>query len=113
VWHAGTTTPRDRQRVARLLLERVTVIVDKESERVDVSLCWVGGQVTEHRISRPVSTYERQSDYPRLVARLREMCESRLSSSEMAEELNAEGFRPPKRVEHFEGGMVLRLTNQL
>ena len=113
VWHAETTTPQDRQRIARLLLERVTVIVDKESERVDVSLHWIGGQVSEHRIVRRVSNYERQSDYPRLTARLREMCKSRLSSSEMAQKLNAEGFRPPKRTDRFNGTMVLRLTNQL
>ena len=37
VWPAATTTPADRQRIARLLLERVVVTVDKASERVDVS----------------------------------------------------------------------------
>ena len=36
VWHAGTTTPAERQRAARLLLERVTVTVDKTSERVEM-----------------------------------------------------------------------------
>ena len=35
VWSAGTTTPADRQWVARLLLERVVVTVDRASERVD------------------------------------------------------------------------------
>jgi hypothetical protein len=45
VWAAATTTPADRQRVARLLLERVVVTVDKASERVDVQLHWVGGMV--------------------------------------------------------------------
>ncbi len=33
VWSAATTTPADRQRIARLLLERVVVAVDKASER--------------------------------------------------------------------------------
>ena len=45
VWSAATTTPADRQRIARLLLERVVVTVDKASERVDVTLHWVGGAV--------------------------------------------------------------------
>jgi DNA invertase Pin-like site-specific DNA recombinase len=113
VWHAETTSPQDRQRIARLLLGRIVVLVDKESEKVDVSLHWHGGQVCQHTISRPVSTYQQQSDYPRLVARLREMCEGGLSSAEMAKKLNDEGFRPPKRVERFKGGMVLRLAVQL
>src|SRR5205085_9365730 len=42
-----------------------------------------------------------------------EMCSEKLSSSEMADRLNAEGFRPPKRTDHFTGSMVLRLTIQL
>ena len=69
--------------------------------------------MTEHTIGQRGRTYEQQSDYPQLTARLREMCQSKLSSSEMAEKLNVEGFRPPKRTERFNGGMVLRLTNQL
>jgi DNA invertase Pin-like site-specific DNA recombinase len=113
VWRAETTGAQDRQRIARLLLEGVTVTVDKESERVDVKLHWIGGQVGEHTISRPVSRYEQQSDYPRLVRRLRELCKSKLSSSAIAEKLNEEGFRPPKRTDHFTGMMVTRLASGL
>ena len=36
----------------------------------------------------------------------------RLSSAAIAERLNAEGFRPPKRTNRFSGEMVLRLTSQ-
>ena len=110
VWAAATTTPADRQRVARLLLERVVVTVDKASERVDVELHWVGGAVRSHTLARPVSRYDQQSDYPRLVERLRELCGERLSSAAIAERLNAEGFRPPKRTRRFTGEMVPRLT---
>jgi DNA invertase Pin-like site-specific DNA recombinase len=113
VWAAATTTPAERQRIARLLLERVTVIVDKESERVDVTLRWAGGAESEHTLSRPVGRYEQQADYPRLVGRLKELSSSKLNSSEIAERLNAEGFRPPKRTDHFTGSMVLRLSIQL
>lgn len=113
LWRAETTTPQDRQRIARLLLEEVTATVDKESERVGVKLHWVGGLVTEHTVSRPVSRYDQQSGYPRLVRRLQELCRERRSASEMAERLNAEGFRPPKRTDHFTRSMVQRLTLQL
>jgi DNA invertase Pin-like site-specific DNA recombinase len=110
LWQAATTTPADRQRVARLLLERVTVSVDKGSERVDVELRWMGGLVCAHVLRRPVRRYDQQADFPRLVQRLAEMCAQRLSSSAMATRLNAEGFCPPKRVSRFSGPMVLRLT---
>ena len=113
VWAAATTTPADRQRIARLLLERVVVTVDKASERVDVTLHWIGGAVQAHRITRPVTRYGQQSDYPRLVARLRELCTGRENAAAIAERLNAEGFCPPKRTNRFTGEMVRRLTAHL
>ncbi len=113
VWSAATTTPADRQRIARLLLERVVVTVDKASERVDVALHWVGGAVQSHTIARPVARYSQQSDYPRLVVRLRELCTGRRNSAEIAAQLNAEGFRPPKRTQQFTGEIVRRLTVHL
>jgi DNA invertase Pin-like site-specific DNA recombinase len=108
VWAAATTTAADRQRIARLLLDRVVVTVDKSSERVDVDLHWVGGLVRSHSLTRPVSRYSRQTDYPRLVARLRELGTGRLDAAAIADRLNAEGFRPPKRAARFTRDMVLR-----
>jgi DNA invertase Pin-like site-specific DNA recombinase len=113
VWHAATTTPADRQRVARLLLDRIDVTVDKESERVAVVLHWVGGLVREHTLSRPVRRYDQQADYPRLVERLRAWAAELRTAADMAARLNAEGFRPPKRVARFTADMAGRLLSQL
>ncbi len=110
VWKAATTTPAERQRIARLLIERVEVRVDKSSERVDVELHWVGGLVESQVLSRPVKRYDLQADYPRLVERLRAWCGEGRSAAEIAGRLNAEGFRPPKRAERFTGEMVRRLS---
>ena len=98
VWSAATTTPADRQRVARLLLERVVITVEKAGERVEAELHWVGGAVQPHAFRRAVARYDQQSDDPRLVARLRECANGKDHPSTIAERLNAEGFRPPKRV---------------
>ena len=113
VWAAPTTTSADRRRIARLLLERVAVTVDKASERVDVVLHWVGGTAREHTIHRSVTRYCQQADYPRLVERLRELCTGRLDSATIADRLNAAGFRPPKRTDRFTGAMVQKLTARL
>lgn len=109
VWRASTTTPAERQRIARLVIEHVKVHVDKSSEHVDVEPHWVGGLVESHILSRPVKRYDLQADYPRLVERLQAWCGEGLSAAGIAERLNAEGFRPPKRVERFNRGMVHRL----
>ncbi len=113
VWRAATTTPAERQRIARLLVDRVSVVVDKASERVDVELHWAGGPVESHTLSRPVRRYDLRADYPQLVARARAWCSEGLSTAGIAERLNEEGFRPPKRSDRFNGGMVQRLRCRL
>jgi DNA invertase Pin-like site-specific DNA recombinase len=113
VWHAVTTTPVERKKIARLLIEHVSVSVDKASERVDVEIHWAGGLMQAHTLSRPVYAYERRSDYPQLVTRLRSLCDERLSSAAIAERLNAEGFTPPKRAVRFSSLMVSRLRSRL
>jgi len=109
VRRAATTTPAERQRIARLLIEQVRVRVDRSSERVEVELHWVGGLVESHTLSRPVSRYDMQADYPRLVERRRAWSSECRGAAAIAESLNAEGFRPPKRAEHFTREMVQRL----
>lgn len=113
VWRAATTTQAERQRIARLLVERVSVVVDKASERVDVELHWAGGPVESHSLSRPVRRYDLRSDYPRMVERMRAWCAEGRSAAEIADRLNEEGFRPPKRADRFNRGMVQRLLCRL
>jgi DNA invertase Pin-like site-specific DNA recombinase len=113
VWRAATTTQAERQRIARLLVERVSVVVDKASERVDVELHWAGGPVESHALARPVRRYDLLSDYPRMVERLRAWCAEGRSTAEIADRPNEEGFRPAKRADRFNRGMVQRLLCRL
>lgn len=106
LWHAKTTTPQDRQMIARLLLEQVTVTVEGNTDRVDVELRWAGGFVSRHTLSRPVQTYQQLSNYRELAARVEALRAQRKTLSHIAERLNAEGFRPPKRSPRFTKGIV-------
>jgi hypothetical protein len=60
-----------------------------------------------------VRRYDLRADYPRLISRLRAVCAEGLSVAAIAERLNEEGFRPPKRVDRFNRGMVQRLLSRL
>jgi DNA invertase Pin-like site-specific DNA recombinase len=97
LWHADTTTPQDRQMIARLLLEQVTVTVEGNTDRLDVELRWAGGFVSRHALVRPVQTYEQLSNYGELVARIDVLRVEGKTLSRIAVTLNAEGFHPPKR----------------
>jgi DNA invertase Pin-like site-specific DNA recombinase len=106
IWSAETTTAVDRQRLIRMLIERVVVEVQGQSEQVKVAITWSGGSVSQHELVRTVGSYAQLVNYPRLCARIEELRSQGKSMEEVAACLNAEGFRPPKQVDRFTGGMV-------
>src|SRR5262245_12243147 len=112
LWRAPTTTAADRQRVVRCLVERVTATVEKETNRVAVTVAWAGGAASTHELVRPVSRYEQLADYGRLKGRIAELRDNGMSLADVAERLNAEGFRPPKRATRFTGAMLARLLRR-
>jgi len=111
IWHASTTTAQDRQEILRLLLERIIVNVEGDSEQVDVALCWAGGYISHHRLVRPVARYQQLSNYPALLERIDALRKEDESFQSIAEHLNREGFHPPKRTSRFRGSMVARLLS--
>jgi hypothetical protein len=112
LWKADSTTPEDRQTIARPLLEQVTVTIEGNTERVDVELRWTGGFVSRHALTRPVQTYEQLSNYDQLVARVDTLRTERKTLSEIAVTLNAEGFHPPKRTRKFTKEILSRFLRE-
>jgi hypothetical protein len=113
IWHAPTTTDADRKQLLRALVEQVRVTVLGISEQVDVKVVWAGGHHTETRIVRPVAKLTQLSYYPQLTARTRELAEGGHTLAQIAERLNAEGFRPPKRIPTFTPNAVSDLLRAL
>jgi DNA invertase Pin-like site-specific DNA recombinase len=106
LWHAPTTTAHDRQAIARLLLERVVVTVEGTSERVAVACCWAGGVRTEHALTRPVRRLTQLSTCQALLERIGALHRMGQRAPAIAETLNREGWRPPKRRATFTAAMV-------
>jgi uncharacterized protein YndB with AHSA1/START domain len=55
VWHASTTTDRDRKEVLHTLLEEVVISLDRHSKRADLTLRWKGGALTDLTVALPRS----------------------------------------------------------
>lgn len=106
LWHAASTTPEDRQTIARLLLERVVVAVEGNTDRVEAELHWTGGFTSRHVLLRPVQTYAQLSNHTQLVDRIDALRTTGDTLAEIAASLNREGFRPPKRTDHFTAAML-------
>jgi hypothetical protein len=109
LWNAAATTAADRKEIIRCLLDRVAVLVQGDTEHVDVSLHWVGGFVSQHQIRRRVGSYEQLRDFDRLVERARQLHEAGHNAVQIAEQLNQEGFKRVARSSGFDGRTVRQL----
>ncbi|MEX5637416.1 recombinase family protein [Parafrankia sp. FMc2] len=101
IWHAPSTTDADRKQLIRQLIEQVRVAVIDTTEQVQAEIVWAGGHHTHSQIVRPVACLAQLSYYPQLAARARELVETGHTTRQIAERLNAEGLRPPKRSATF------------
>jgi len=112
VWHAPTTTQADRKGLLRILIEDITATIAGDSELVDVTITWAGGHQTTGQAVRPVARTGQLSYFPALLARVTELAEAGQNSPQIADALNVEGFRPPKRTDRFTGEQVRALISQ-
>jgi hypothetical protein len=106
LWHSPQTTAAERQQIVRHLIERVVLAAPPEQEIADVAVHWAGGFVSHHQLVRPVARYEQLRDYDRLAQRITELRQQKHTSAQIADVLNAEKWRPPKRRATFNAGMV-------
>ncbi|WP_424140483.1 recombinase family protein [Roseomonas chloroacetimidivorans] len=108
LWHASATAQKDRQAIARLVLERVVVRLDGASEHLQVTCEWAGGMRTHHALIRPVRRFEQLRGFDQILATIRDLRGQGYSATAIAEALNGAGWHPPKRAA-FEAGMIQRL----
>ena len=106
VWSAPSTTQADRKELLRILIEDITATVAGDSELVDVTITWAGGHQTAGQAIRPVARLDQLSYYPALLARVTELAAAGRNNRQIADALNAEGYRPPKRTSRFNEGQV-------
>jgi hypothetical protein len=112
LWNSPTTTPSDRQRIIRLLVECVVVNIQGTTDHVDVTLHWVGGFTSQHELIRPVLRYDQLADYGRLIARIKELRGEGLSFAKISDNLNREGSRPAKQAKRFHSDLVSGLLRR-
>jgi DNA invertase Pin-like site-specific DNA recombinase len=112
LWAAPTTTVAERKDLIREVIQRIRVENEGESERLHVSIDWVGGGCTTGVVTRPISRVERLSYYPELCERVRRLASQGLGAESIAENLAQAGYRPPKQAERFSRQAVRELLQR-
>jgi len=73
VWHADTTTARDRKELLRTIVEEVIITAQRHTHQVQLKLRWHGGAITELAFERPrtrQATIRTDEDTVELLRRL-------------------------------------------
>jgi DNA invertase Pin-like site-specific DNA recombinase len=112
LWAAPGTTASDRKEIVRLLVERVVVHVRNDSEYADAIIHWRGGFTSRHEVVRPVRVYAQLRDHDRLVGRIAACRRAGQTASQIAEDLNREGFRTPRGRGDYTPELVRRLLSR-
>jgi hypothetical protein len=113
LWHAPTTTLAERTEMVRQIIRRVLVAGEGMSERLQITIEWVGGGTTAGVITRPISRIEHLSDYPQLCARIRALAQAGYSTVQITAYLAREGCRSPKQAKPFSRPSVVELMRRL
>jgi DNA invertase Pin-like site-specific DNA recombinase len=96
VWHAQTTPSADRKHLLRLVVKAVRVDQKRPPGKVCFEISWQGGARTIHEIDRLGVSYQDVSGRDRLQQRLGQLHAHRSSDAQVAQVLNAEGYRTAK-----------------
>jgi len=113
LWQAATTTVAERKEIVRQLIHRVVVAVQDNSERVLVTIDWVGGTQTSGTVVRPVRRFSQLSSYATICQLVREWTAAGATHDEVARRLNEAGYRPAKRCPQFTYAIVEDLLRDL
>ncbi|MHB8288437.1 MAG: helix-turn-helix domain-containing protein [Acidimicrobiales bacterium] len=90
LWHAPTTTSRDRKRLLRTLVADVTLLPEPDFSKARIGIRWHTGVGEEITVARRMRIAERRRTDPAAVDLARSLWE--LSNTEIAERLRAAGY---------------------
>jgi DNA invertase Pin-like site-specific DNA recombinase len=96
VWRSPRTGVAEKRRIIRSLLERVVVWAPASSREVTIHLHWNLGTVTEHRMTRPVRSWNQLASTAEVGSLVEAWKAAGWPSRRVAAELNAAGYQTPR-----------------
>ncbi|MGO9148865.1 MAG: recombinase family protein, partial [Acidimicrobiales bacterium] len=104
LWNDPATPVRERKRIARLLIEDVTI---NKTDQIHLHVRFRGGQTTSLVVPIPLAAYQARQTQPDTLAELDRLLDTH-TDAQAADALNAAGHRSGTG-EHFTPNIVLHL----
>ena len=97
LWHSNSTSDIDRQAIVRSLIKDIVVDVVANTERLSVTVRWAGGFESRHETRRHVQSFDQLEAATELAERIQQLHDEGYPLSEIAKQLNHEGYKPAKQ----------------
>lgn len=98
LWNAETTTPEDKQRIVRMLIDRIELNIEGNTERTDITVTWAGGFTSQHHHKRTLNSCSQLSYLEELITRGVELKKTCPTLREVADQLTKEGYRTLRHI---------------
>lgn len=113
LWTASTTTVADRKAIVRQIIQHIRVENEGASERLHVTIEWIGGYQSAGVVIRPVQRLADLSYYPQLCERVQQLVAEDLTISEIVDQLAQEGYRTSRNKARFQPKEMRALLGRL
>lgn len=95
LWHAKTTSAKDKKRILRLLIKDITIAVDLTRKSVLLNIRWQGGALENVEIDLPKKCHEKWRHPQELIDQVRELANT-LTDQQIAEQFNQKNMKTNK-----------------
>lgn len=96
VWHAGHLSRAQKKALLRCLIEKV-VVRRAVRDRVETRIVWRGGETTTFEVPIAVGSFTALTSAAEMEAEIVALSRANCTDKEIAERLNAQGHRSPRR----------------
>jgi DNA invertase Pin-like site-specific DNA recombinase len=95
LWHAESTSAKDRKRIIRLLIKDITIKITDDRKNAILYIRWQGGATEEMRVVLPLKSADKWRCSPEIVDSVHSLAKS-MTDKEIVEYLNSQKLKTNK-----------------
>ena len=104
IWNAASSTPKEKKRIIRILIEDVTVLSEKRQSDFSIGIRFRSGKCEQLFLAKPLPYADRRRHTKDTVTLIHELA-SHMDDHEIAEHLNQAGLATPEGKEFTYSGV--------
>lgn len=95
IWNAPSSTPKEKKRIIRILIEDITVLSEKKCSDLSIGIRFRSGKLEQLALKKPLPCADRKRHTDDTIALIRDLASS-MDDHEIANRLNKDGLTTPE-----------------